>query len=361
MFERFTESARRVLFFARYEVSALGASELRPEHILLGLIREPAGLPPRILAEAHVSLEAIRREIEGSAAAGDPISTSVEVPFSEDAQKVIRAASEEADRLLHNYIGTEHLLLALVLVEGTQATILSRLGVRAEAVRRRIVDLCGDRLGPSSGEPGRAAVDHLVYGTTDLARSVEEIHALLGVMPSPGGPHPGRGTRNALVSLGPNVYLEIIGPDPEQPAPARPRMFELDTLASPRLLTWAARATDLARLHARAHRQGVPLGDVGSGSRDRPDGTLLSWQFTDPSTLIADGIVPFFIDWGSSPHPAASATQGAWLAALRAEHPEPGRVEGMLRSLGLDLAVAPEPRPALIGVIDCPRGRVELR
>lgn len=205
------------------------------------------------------------------------------------------------------------------------------------------------------------ALDHLVYGTTDLARGIAEIEALLGVTPTPGGPHPGRGTRNALVSLGPRVYLEIIGPDPEQPPPARARMFELDALASPRLLTWAATATDLARLHALAHRHGVPLGAVGSGNREQPDGTLLSWQFTDPSVLIADGVVPFFIDWGSSPHPGGMAAKGAALAGLRAEHPDAGRIELMLRPLGLDLVVTPGARPALIATIDSPRGRVELR
>jgi hypothetical protein len=361
MFERFPESARRVLFFARYEVSLLGARQIGPEHLLLGLIREPKGLVARILAQAHVSPETIRREIEGSAKPLEPVfSTSVEIPFSGDAQRVLRTAADEADRLLHNYVGTEHLLLALLLVQGsTAAKTLVRLGLRADSVRQTIVNLLRDR--PSPAAAARVEIDHLVYGTTDLARGVAEIEARLGVVAVAGGPHPGRGTRNAIVSLGHDVYLEIIGPDPDQPAPARPRMFELDKLEAPRLLTWAARGTDLARIRALAHRCDVPLGEVGAGSRDQPDGTLLSWQFTDPSTLVADGIVPFFIDWGASPHPARIVPGAASLAELRAEHPDPGSVERMLRSLGIDLAVTPGARPALIATIDAPRGRVELR
>jgi hypothetical protein len=77
--------------------------------------------------------------------------------------------------------------------------------------------------------------------------------------------------------------------------------------------------------------------------------------------VVADGVVPFFIDWGTTAHPAGDAAQGARLVDFRAEHPDPPGVRGMLAKLGLDLAVAPGPRPALIATIDGPRGRVELR
>ena len=105
----------------------------------------------------------------------------------------------------------------------------------------------------------------------------------------------------------------------------------------------------------------MPLGEVKSGSRRRPDGVQLSWQFTDPSVRVADGIVPLFIDWGDSPHPARTAAKGATLISLRAEHPDVRGVSGMLRRLGLDLPVKRAQSPALIAVIEGPRGRVELR
>ena len=204
-------------------------------------------------------------------------------------------------------------------------------------------------------------VDHLVYATPDLNRGVEEIEKLLGVRAIAGGRHPGRGTRNALIALSPTAYLEIIAPDPEQPPPAAPRPFGIDGLKESRLVAWFVKGRDLNRLRNEAVRKGVPLGEVNSGSRQRPDGTQLSWQFTDPSTLVADGIVPLFIDWGESSHPAQTAAKGATLVSLRAEHPDVQRVRGMLQHLGIDLPVKKGPSPALIAVIEGPRGRVELR
>ncbi len=204
-------------------------------------------------------------------------------------------------------------------------------------------------------------VDHLVYGTPDLKVAIEKLESLLGVRATPGGQHPGRGTRNALIALGPATYLEIIGPDPEQPKPDLPRTFGLDTLSEPRLVAWAAKETDLARLVSKAAGHGIALGGVIAGSRRRPDGVLLAWQYTNPRIVVAEGIVPFFIDWGKTPHPAASAAEGASLIDLRAEHPDPGRVQAVLGQLGLDLPVKKGPKPALAATINSPRGRVELR
>ena len=152
-----------------------------------------------------------------------------------------------------------------------------------------------------------AKIDHLVYATPDLNAGIDRIELLLGVRATPGGQHPGIGTRNALVALGPSCYLEIIGPDPEQPKPERPRTFGIDDLKAPRLATWVAKGTDLEQLARAAASRGVTLGDVIAGSRRRPDGVVLAWRFTDPRTVVADGIVPYFIDWGTSPHPAADA------------------------------------------------------
>ena len=204
-------------------------------------------------------------------------------------------------------------------------------------------------------------VDHLVYATPDLNRGVEEIEKLLGVRATAGGQHPGRGTRNALIALGPTTYLEIIAPDPEQPPPQEPRPFGIDGLKESRLVAWCVSGRDLERLRSEAVGKGVPLGEVRSGSRRRPDGVQLSWQFTDPSMLVADGIVPFFIDWGDSPHPARTAAKGATLVSLRAEHTDVKGVRRMLQHLGVDLPVKRGQSPALIAVIEGPRGRVELR
>jgi hypothetical protein len=214
---------------------------------------------------------------------------------------------------------------------------------------------------PSSTADLLRRIDHLVYATPDVAAGVARVEKLLAVRVTPGGQHPGRGTRNALVAIGSRAYIEIIGPDPEQPQPAEARPFGIDRLTEPRLVTWAANEGDLPGLSRRALAAGVALGQLASGSRRRPDGMLLNWNYTDPRTVVADGIVPFFIDWGKTPHPAESAANGGRIVGLTAEHPDPERVVKSLRALDLDLVVTKSNRPALTATIDTPHGRVELR
>ena len=204
-------------------------------------------------------------------------------------------------------------------------------------------------------------VDHLVYATGELHRGIAEIEQLLGIHASLGGRHRAWGTQNALVGLRPRCYLEIIAPDLEHSSGVGARPFGLDQDRPSRLVGWAANATELEQVRAAAFRSGVTLGDVEYGSRQRPDGTELRWTLTDLRCAVADGIIPFFIDWGRSLHPALTAAAGATLVSLRAEHPDSGQVSEMLRALALPLFVTTGPGPALVAEIDCPRGRVLLR
>jgi hypothetical protein len=204
-------------------------------------------------------------------------------------------------------------------------------------------------------------VDHLVYATPELDIGIREVEDLLGIRATPGGQHPGRGTRNAIVALGAAAYLEIIGPDANQPTPTSPRWFGIDNLERSTLVTWAAKTDHVDRTHRVAVANGIPIGEVRSGTRRRSDGVLLSWRLTEPANDTHDGVIPFFIDWGASPHPSQTSAQGAMLTELRAEHPDCERVQRALRMLGLHMAVTPGPRPALIAIVDGRHGHVELR
>lgn len=203
-------------------------------------------------------------------------------------------------------------------------------------------------------------IDHLIYAAPALESGIDAIEALLGVRPVYGGQHPGRGTHNALLGLGSEVYLEVIAPDPDQPDVPRPLWIPADRVAEPRLIYWAAKSNDLAALVEKAGRSGLKLGEVSSGSRARPDGQLLSWQLTGPRANPADGIIPFFIDWGDSPHPALGLPQGGKLVALQARHPAPGKVSAWMQMLGLDMKVEYGPEPALSARIQAPEGVVVL-
>ena len=142
MFERYTERARRVLFFARYEASQFGSISIETEHLLLGLIREEKGLTSRIFARSNLSLENMRKDIEERTVFREKVSTAVEIPFSAETKRALQCAAEEADRLLHNHIGTEHLLLGLLREESSLASdVLRKNGFELATVSSQIVEL----------------------------------------------------------------------------------------------------------------------------------------------------------------------------------------------------------------------------
>ena len=135
MFERYTEKARRVIFFARYEASQFGSPYIETEHLLLGLLREDKALTNRFL-RSHASIESIRKQIEGRTTIRDKVSTSVDLPLSQECKRVLAYAAEEAERLSHKHIGTEHLLLGLLREDKCfAAEILHERGLRLSTLR----------------------------------------------------------------------------------------------------------------------------------------------------------------------------------------------------------------------------------
>lgn len=179
-------------------------------------------------------------------------------------------------------------------------------------------------------------IDHLVYASADLDLASRTIVDLLDAQPVAGGRHIGRGTRNELLSLGESTYLEIIGPDLEQPSPDEPRPFGVDTQTRPALVAWCARPSrSLAEIVEQARRKGVEFGPIASMSRMRPDGVLLEWQLTQPRLDGPLGCaLPFLIDWGSSPHPTESLPPSVRLAVLEISTPEPEKIRTVLDIVG---------------------------
>jgi ATP-dependent Clp protease ATP-binding subunit ClpA len=138
MFERYTERARRVIFFARYEASQFGSTTIETEHLLLGLIREDKNLTNRFLRN-HSSIESIRKEIEGRTTIREKVSTSIDLPLSNECKRILAYAAEEAERLNHRHIGTEHLLLGILREEKcVAAEILHERGIRLNAIREEL-------------------------------------------------------------------------------------------------------------------------------------------------------------------------------------------------------------------------------
>ncbi|MEU7525765.1 VOC family protein [Saccharothrix sp. NPDC042600] len=206
---------------------------------------------------------------------------------------------------------------------------------------------------------GTARIDHVLYAAPELEAAVADLAARLGVRAAGGGQHPGVGTHNRLLGLGPHTYLEVIAPDPSQPGPALPRPYGVDGVTSGRVVGWALTVDDIDAAVARARAAGFDPGEVLDGQRRTPDGELLRWRLT--ANARTAGVVPFLIDWGGTPHPARSAPAGLALASLHIEHPEPANVLAALRALGVEVEVRAASTEALVMRVDGPNGMVEVR
>src|SRR5579872_1779488 len=145
MFERYTEKARRVIFFARYEASQFGSPFIETEHLLLGLLREDKALTNRFL-RSHASIESIRKQVEGRTPIREKVSTSVDLPLSQECKRVLAYAAEEAEKLSHKHIGTEHLLLGLLREDKSfAAEILHERGLRLSTLREELSRVQNDK------------------------------------------------------------------------------------------------------------------------------------------------------------------------------------------------------------------------
>ena len=156
MFDRYTEKARRVIFFARYEASQFGSPYIETEHLLLGILREDKALTNRFL-KSQASVESIRKQIEGHTTIREKVSTSVDLPLSNECKRVLAYAAEEAERFSHIHIGTEHLLLGLLREEKCfAAEILQERELQPQAVREEVERMAQDNALPHSqrGEQG---------------------------------------------------------------------------------------------------------------------------------------------------------------------------------------------------------------
>jgi hypothetical protein len=170
MFERYTEKARRTIFFARYEASQFGSPYIETEHLLLGLLREDKALTNRFL-RSHGSVESIRRQTEEHTTSREKIPTSVDLPLSNESKHVLAYAAEEAERLAHNFIGTEHLLLGILREkECFAAGLLRQFGVEADAIRKDVQD---NLLAAQSG----AGAGHMMFGYFQLVLRVTDLEA----------------------------------------------------------------------------------------------------------------------------------------------------------------------------------------
>ena len=206
-------------------------------------------------------------------------------------------------------------------------------------------------------------LDHVLLGCNDLDGGMDFVEERTGVRPAIGGVHPGRGTRNALLSLGERRYLEIIAPDPKQDRIepfAQKQVAHLKQLTSPHLIGWAAHPGDLERFAARLREANIPLDGPRAGSRQRPDGKLLQWKTLNLKD-DRDGLLPFFTEWSAdSLHPSEDAPKGCRLTNFGGLTPNTAELAKIGNLLQLDLSFSRGNPPTLKASIVGPKGELKV-
>ena len=204
-------------------------------------------------------------------------------------------------------------------------------------------------------------LDHLLLGCSDLDQGISFVEKHTGVRPAMGGVHPGRGTRNALLSLGRQRYFEVIAPDPKQQEVTWGGVLSaLKQLSAPQLVGWIVHTSNIEEIVERLRQNEVAFHGPIAGSRTRPDGRLLHWQ-----TLHLDsdrsGLLPFFIEWGAdSVHPSVDAPAGCRLESFAAVSPDGGTLSAEFQKLGIDVPVEQGNTAHLRGRIVGPDGELRL-
>jgi len=157
MFERYTEKARRTIFFGRYEASQFGSPYIESEHLLLGLLREDKSLANTFLS-SHEAVESIRKQVEAQTAIREKVSTSVDLPLSNECMRILAYAAEEAEKLSHKFIGTGHLLLGVLREQDCfAAKLLRERGIALEMAREQVGSNPSEQLGRTPKSPGLPA------------------------------------------------------------------------------------------------------------------------------------------------------------------------------------------------------------
>ena len=204
-----------------------------------------------------------------------------------------------------------------------------------------------------------ASLDHLILGASDLALGIRWVEQRTGIRAALGGVHPGRGTHNALLSLGPRCYLEILAPDPAQQTLAWFR--DLPNLTEPRLVGWMSHPGDLTSLAERLRQSGISCdGPRESSRQQRPDGRTLRWKLLRLAGG-SSGLLPVLIEWSAdSPHPAEDAPTGCSLLQFEISSPDPEQVQRTLRAVGITLPIGVGDRPQFRARIAGPKGILDL-
>lgn len=220
-----------------------------------------------------------------------------------------------------------------------------------------VVDAWGMRVQKfvRSGGTSAVQIDHIILGIDDLERGIAQFEEKTGVRPVFGGAHPGRGTHNALASLGGGTYIEILAPNPAEPREG-PMTAGLAGMTSLAPVGWALAATDIGDVKRRAEAGGITTRQVMPGARNLPDGSRLEWVTLGVAAPAHDW-APFFIQWGDPAlQPARTAPDGCTLTSVALADPRPEALRALFSAVGFAMTVSQAPEARMTVTLACPKG-----
>lgn len=210
-------------------------------------------------------------------------------------------------------------------------------------------------------------IDHVIWAVPDLAEGAKLFVELSGVKPAYGGAHPGRGTRNNLVSAGDGTYFEIIAPDPAQEPfdpiqePVKAFASQIQKFEKPEVDMFVFSTQDLDEVAEKGRSLGLTVMGPIEGSRKMTDGFILKWTHVDFIGHDFGQFVPFAINWGDMPHPSSTSPKGAVLKSITVEHPRNEELSKIYEALGVPAKVVYGENPVIIVKLQSEKGDFEVR
>jgi hypothetical protein len=208
--------------------------------------------------------------------------------------------------------------------------------------------------------------DHMILAADTLSKGIELLRRATGVTAVFGGAHPGRGTQNALLSLGNGRYVELMSPNYDDTstfgrsrASERAKYFSMLAPLTP--VGWAVHVTDAERERSRLTSRGLAAGAVQPGARQRPDGRLLRWSTFDPWGVPQRDVLPFAIEWAAdSPHPSIDAPAGCRLVDVSITSPAADSLRQLFEKAEWPVTIRAGDRERLEMTLDCPTGQIHF-
>lgn len=207
----------------------------------------------------------------------------------------------------------------------------------------------------------RRKVDHIVYGVHDLDKSIQTFAEKYGMQATVGGQHLHQGTKNALINLGEQCYLELLAVDKQNVSVTKNRWMGIDLLTSEKMIRWALHSDNLSEDRCILEKYNDQLGQVKTGMRQRPNKGDLSWKLTMPLSTPEVEVVPFLIDWSeSSAHPTDAMSQQGQLLEIKLFHPDPNSILNCLKDLQIDVHIYKSQEARISAVIQGPNEIFEI-